>query len=377
MSHNSILLILLPVFATLVAERWIYFKILKIAKDKNLVDKPDSRKLQKAAVPVVGGLTVFFGLMAGLLTGSVLCSMFMDGLPPYPMAASLSGMLLVVLCMGIMLYTGFLDDMAGLSPKIRFLIEILVLLLLVLSTGVSINSLHGLWGVEHISGWIAVPLTVFAGVGVINAINMMDGVNGLSSGICIACSVLGGIHFVYNGDWGNALLALCTAASLMLFFVHNVFGSTSKMFIGDAGTMAIGTLMAWFMTCIMYNPHFSYVLDYNLCPTAMVVALFSVPVADTLRVMTMRMLNGRSPFCADKNHLHHAFVGLGISHGFTTFWEIFIDFLIVAIWILSVLLGASLEMQLYTVIVASAILVWGTYYALVHKKKSNSNTLIC
>ena len=145
--------------------------------------------------------------------------------------------------MFVMLYTGALDDIIGLAPKTRFIIEILVILGMILSTGICIDSLHGLWGVDDFSWWIGVPLTVVAGVGIINAINMVDGVNGLSSGLCITYCVLFGTLFVVIGDIPNAVLAFVMGGALVPFFIHNVFGDRSRMFIGDAGTMVMGIMM--------------------------------------------------------------------------------------------------------------------------------------
>ena len=362
----------LPVVVSLLAVRWVYFKILKIAKEKNLVDNPDARKLQKVPVPVVGGLAVFFGLLFGLLCGITMMNLFAGDIGMFSGIVSVNRLLPIVLGMSIMLYVGCMDDIMGLSPKARFLIEILVILGLIYSSGISVDSLHGLWGIDDIPSVVAVPLTIFAGVGIINAINMVDGVNGLSSGLCITCSMLFGLQFFCIGDYVNAVLAFSIASSLFLFFIHNVFGNQSRMFIGDAGTMVMGVLMTWFVMCSMHDAGRGMILDYAYCPTAMVVAILSVPVADTLRVMTMRVFHGKSPFSPDKTHLHHAFVGIGVSHSITALSEIFIDVIVVAIWYLSVRLGAPLHCQLYTVVLVAAILVWGTYAFLVHEQKSNS-----
>ena len=362
----------LPVVVSLLAVRWVYFKILKIAKEKNLVDNPDARKLQKVPVPVVGGLAVFFGLLFGLLCGITMMNLFAGDIGMLSGIVSVNRLLPIVLGMSIMLYVGCMDDIMGLSPKARFLIEILVILGLIYSSGISVDSLHGLWGIDEIPSVVAVPLTIFAGVGIINAINMVDGVNGLSSGLCITCSMLFGLQFFCIGDYVNAVLAFSIASSLFLFFIHNVFGNQSRMFIGDAGTMVMGVLMTWFVMCSMHDAGRGMILDYAYCPTAMVVAILSVPVADTLRVMTMRVFHGKSPFSPDKTHLHHAFVGIGVSHSITALSEILIDVIVVAIWYLSVRLGAPLHCQLYTVVLVAAILVWGTYAFLVHEQKSNS-----
>lgn len=356
--------------SALLAVRWIYFKILKLAKEKGLVDNPDARKLQKHPVPVVGGVAVVFGLTFGLLMGGAM----LYALNHYINDTTLSMTHLAPIILGIfvMLYTGCLDDIVGLKPKPRLIIEVGTILGLTLSTGLCIDSFQGLWGIYDFSWFLAIPLTVFAGVGIINAVNMIDGVNGLSSGLCIFYCILFSMVFLWIGDIPNAMLAITMGAALLPFFVHNVFGNKSRMFIGDAGTMVMGMLMTWFVISLT-NQNMSHVmLGDDVSVVAMLVAFLCVPIADTLRVMTVRVLHGKSPFSPDKTHLHHAFVALGISHSITALSIITINFLVVASWLLTVYLGAPLNCQLYTVIIATGILVWGTYIFLEHESRSQS-----
>jgi UDP-N-acetylmuramyl pentapeptide phosphotransferase/UDP-N-acetylglucosamine-1-phosphate transferase len=180
MNWYALIMISISALVSLLAVNWIYFKILKIAKEKNLVDNPDARKLQKNPVPVVGGLAVFFGLIMGTLAGIAIFGFFGSDTVNGNDMITVSRMLPIMLGMSIMLYVGCMDDILGLSPKARFLIEILVILGLIFSSGISIDSLHNMWTIGEIPTWIAIPLTIFAGVGIINAINMVDGVNGLS-----------------------------------------------------------------------------------------------------------------------------------------------------------------------------------------------------
>lgn len=362
----------LSALMALIAVRWIYFKILKLAKNKDLVDNPDARKLQKVPVPVVGGLAVSFGVITGTLTGCVLYRIFQPELSSAGEILSLNNMLPTLMGMLIMIYVGALDDIVGLTPKARFVIEILVIIGLIFSTGNCIDSLHGLWGIESFSWYIAVPLTVLTGVGIINAINMIDGVNGLSSGLCITYCLLFGSVFLAIGDIKNSVLAFTMAASLWLFFVHNVFGSTSRMFIGDAGTMVMGILMTWFTICVLQHGDAVSIPYNNACIVAMVLAFLAVPVADTLRVMTMRVMKGLSPFNPDKTHLHHAFVGMGISHSITALSIVLINLAVVGTWYIMVEVGAPINCQLYAVVIVAAVLVWGTYFFLDHEHRSNS-----
>ena len=157
------------------------------------------------------------------------------------------------MAMMAMLYTGTMDDILNLSPSLRFLIEIVVVLLLVFVGGYCINDFRGLWGIGPISSWYAVPLTVFATVGIINAINLMDGVNGLSSGYCIMACTIFGILFHLAGEEVMTILAVVSVGALIPFFLHNVFGKSSKMFIGDGGTLVMGTVMSVFVIAILQS----------------------------------------------------------------------------------------------------------------------------
>lgn len=367
MNWNFWLPIIIGSVSAYVSVRWIYFKILKVAFEKRLVDNPDARKLQKRPVPVVGGLAVFFGVLVGVLSAAAYQFMFCN-------SDDTTSLLPIVCAMSVMLYTGALDDIIGLTPKARFVIEIATILGLVFSSGMCIDTFRGLWGIGEITWWAAVPMTVFAGVGIINAINMIDGVNGLSSGLCIMCCVLFGVAFLWAGDTGNAVLAFSMTAALVPFFVHNVFGSKSRMFIGDAGTMVMGVLMVWFVMCFLSkdSPVAYYGTASGVNLIAISLAILSVPVFDTLRVMSMRVLKGMSPFSPDKTHLHHVFVNVGVSHFITAISELLIGAVITCIWALSVLLQASVDVQLYVVIVSAILFVWGTYAVLRYNAKRHT-----
>lgn len=350
-----IVLVIISAIASLMAVNWIYFKILRIAKEKNIVDNPDARKLQKTPVPILGGLAVFFGMVVGVFVGITSQAVLFS---------SQSGIVMVPICaMILMLFIGFVDDTVGLSPTIRLIIEVITMLGMIYGAGACIDTFHGVWGIEAFSWRIGVPLTVFIGVGIINSINMVDGVNGLSSGLCMVYSLLFGVVFLRTHDRSNAILAFSMAFALVPFFLHNVFGKRSRMFIGDAGTMIMGVLLTWFTICMLHSHYnilyYAYTVKVNVI--ALALAIMSVPVADTLRVMSQRMIKGQSPFSPDKTHLHHAFIRAGISHFVTTLCEILINLTVVAVWGFSVLLNADIELQLYLVIVVGIVLVWGTY----------------
>ncbi len=341
--------IMLPILLSFVGTLWMHPKILKIAILKNLVDNPDARKLQRNPVPVMGGIAVFFGIAIGLCSSQ---AMFNS-----------ANTFMLISAMLVMLYVGTIDDIIDLSPTIRFAIEIIVIAWLMYASSSSINCFWGLWGVSTIPQWVAYALTIFASVGIINAINLIDGVNGLSSGFCFMSSVLFAIFFYTTGDQVMTTLALSAAGAIIPFFLHNVFGQSTKMFIGDGGTLVIGTMMAMFVMNILDTNYGSTVLaakGMGLIPFTL--AVLSIPVFDTLRVMSTRILNKKSPFHPDKTHLHHMFIDLGYSHIGTTISILTLNFLIVAIWFLSYKLGASIDVQLYIVVTISILSTFVLYW---------------
>ena len=354
---SSIQHIILPALLAFLGTLWIHPKILKIAILKNLVDNPDARKLQRNPVPVMGGVAVFFGIVIGLCSSQ---AMFNSATT-----------FMLISAMMIMLYIGTIDDIIDLSPNIRFFVEIIVIAWLIYATKSSINCFWGLWGVMNIPEWASYILTIFASVGIINAVNLIDGVNGLSSGYCFMSSVLFAIFFYISGNQIMASLAISAAGAIIPFFLHNVFGNKTKMFIGDGGTLVIGTLMAMFvMNILEQQTECSALANEGLIPFSL--AVMSIPVFDTLRVMSTRILNKKSPFSPDKTHLHHLFIDLGFSHIGTTISILSLNFLIVAIWFASYKLGASVDIQLYIVVTCSLLATFIFYWFA--KRQINNNT---
>lgn len=352
--------ILIAFFASLFAVMWIHPLVVRIAIEKNIVDNPDARKLQRIPIPVLGGCAVLFGILLGIGFTSAHC-----GCP---------SLFIIITAMTIMLYTGTMDDILGLSPRLRFIIEIMVVALLIMANGQSIDNFYGLWGLDTIPMWVAFPLTIFAAVGIINAINLIDGVDGLSSGYGVMASVAFAILFSLAGDISMLTLAVVTAGSLIPFFFHNVFGKTSKMFIGDGGTLVLGVVFSSFVINTLADGSVVGEFaenEFGLIPFTL--AVLSIPVFDTLRVMLARIARRTSPFSPDKTHLHHLFIELGFSHAGTTVSILTLNSLTILMQLLSWKLGCSVDVQLYIVIGASLLFTVGLYHG---TKAMSDNNII-
>lgn len=315
---------------------WIHPYILKVAITKNIVDNPDARKLQRVPVPVLGGLNVVFGV----LTGVMAFNLFGNFYDLFPVFASI----IIILIIGLM------DDMISLTPRVRFVVEIILVLFLIFTTGYQINDFHGLWGLQEVPLYLSVPLTVVASVGIINAINLIDGVDGYSSGYSIVSCALFGVMFYALDNIRMVTLAAIVATSLIPFFFHNVFGKHSKMFIGDAGTLSLGIVFSMFVATILSVTPGGKPVDSNIGLVPFTLAVLCVPVFDTLRVMSARIYRGKSPFHPDKTHLHHLFIELGFSHIGTTISIITANLLVVLSWFVAYRCGLSVDVQLYIVI---------------------------
>lgn len=350
--------ILIAFISAMVAVIWIHPRLVKIAHLKNIVDNPNARKLQQTPVPVLGGVAVFFGIVLGIALASTY--------------VSCTSLMTIVAAMMIMLYTGTMDDLLDLSALLRFAVEIGVVMLLIYANDISINNFNGLWGVDVIPDTLAIPLTIFASVGIINAINMIDGVNGLSSGYCIMASIAFGSLFYASDNVSMLILAAVSVGSLIPFLFHNVFGKTSKMFIGDGGTLVMGVVMSTFVINILTNgSSVSSSVDSNFGLVPFTLAVMAIPVFDTLRVMLTRIVRGTSPFHPDKTHLHHLFIDLGFSHAGTTVTIITLNILVIVAQWLAWHMGCSIDVQLYIVIGLGVAITLGFYLCMTNISNDN------
>ena len=340
--------VIIPFILSIFLVAWIHPTIVKVAKLKDIVDKPGLRKLQKTAVPVLGGVAVYWGIIIGVGLISIVFNSF--------------ALFTSIIAITVMMYIGLEDDILGLSPVTRLIMEVLVIFFVLYMDKVSINSLHGLMGIGILPRYLAYSLTAIAGAGIINIINMIEGVDGMSSVFCIMACVFFGITFAFSYDGTMTVLAALAGGSLIPFFFHNVFGKESKMFIGDSGTMMFGMIMTIF--CMNMIDDSSSVISHfpNLGVVAFCLSVLSIPIFDTLRVMTGRICKGISPFQADKSHLHHLFIEIGFSHPGTTLCVIFFDIINVICWLISYRLGYSPTIQFFVVVFVGLLNTTFFYY---------------
>lgn len=351
--------ILLFALAAFCITWFVYPLTIRLAKRYNIVDEPDARKLQKEPIPVLGGAAVAVGIFVPLTFAAV-----------YFHQPKLWYEIAVMLCM---LIIGITDDIRGLSAWFRFVIEMFIVWFLLWRTHILIDNFHGLWEMKQLTVYSSLPLSLIAGVGVINAINLIDGVDGYSSGYGIMANTLFAIAFYTFSESTYALFSAVAAAALLPFFLHNVFGKTSKMYIGDGGSLLIGIVMVCNIFALLSNTSLigKQMHEVGLGAVAFSLAVLCIPVFDTLRVMFARILSGGSPFMPDKTHLHHLFIDMGFSHVGTSLTIILLNASVVLLWAIGYKLGASIDMQFYIVVLAGIVDTFGLYYGMRWCEKNN------
>lgn len=310
--------------------------VLLITYRKRLFDPIDGRKLHKSIIPRLGGVA-FVPIQCCILTITIVC------IYKIPFIAGLIGnlnvntpvvfpMFMMLMCGYVILYlVGVADDLVGVSNKSKFLVQLLVSSFLPLS-GLWINNLYGVGFIIELSPWVGIPLTIFLTILIINAINLIDGLDGLCSGlVSLACLVFG-VLFCYYGAWIHALLAFITLAVLLPFFYYNVYGVSKRkrrIFMGDTGSTTLGYTLAFL--AVSFSMHEVGIKDFSEGAIVVAASVLIVPVFDVARVMIIRFMSGQSIFKPDRNHLHHKLIRAGFSPGvamvsiiiFSVFYAVF------------------------------------------------------
>lgn len=305
----AVIFLLSALFAGVVIPR-----ILLIAFRKRLFDIPNERKVHQQVVPRLGGVAfhpiVFLSFI--LLVGINL-SLGVDELRTAMGREALALTYACAACLPIY-FVGTADDLIGVRYRMKFLIQLMCGVLLI-AGGFVLTDLCGMFALHALSPWIAYPLTLFMVIFVLNAINLIDGLDGLASGLCILALLVYGVAFIYYDTYLYAMLAFASLGVLVPFYYYNVFGNPNrgrKIFMGDTGSLTIGMMICLLSLKLLSVA--STVADPTLPnPFVLAFAPLLIPCMDVVRVYLHRVRNGQSPFLPDKNHIHHKLMACG--HG--------------------------------------------------------------
>jgi UDP-N-acetylmuramyl pentapeptide phosphotransferase/UDP-N-acetylglucosamine-1-phosphate transferase len=279
--------------------------VLRIAKAKGLVVRPNKRMSHTGDVPNIGGLNIIFSFMLTYLIFEY---------------DQLNQSQFFLIGLFAIMAVGFIDDVLVLTPTAKLLGEALAGIALVGFADLRITHLHGIFGIEQMGTLPSYAISLFVLIAIINAVNLIDGIDGLASGLGMLYCLFFAVYFGLVGDTSWSILAICMIGSLAVFFIYNVFGNRGKIFMGDSGSLLLGYLLTAFVF------HFCEINAYHEVPEALhmsaapavAICVLTVPLFDTIRVSLTRIKQHRSPFKPDKNHIHHLLLNTGLNHIQTT-----------------------------------------------------------
>ncbi|MGI6219025.1 MAG: MraY family glycosyltransferase [Bacteroidaceae bacterium] len=337
-------------------------KILLISRKKHLYDIPDARKVHKVATPRLAGVSfvpvvifsflTIFTLRIWLIESGNLQLMFpsLNNAEVYAMLnqASLLSFqqeLYMLMCgLILLLLVGVKDDLVGVTFMGKFRVQILAAALFCFG-GVFFESVYGILGVHELPIYISIPFSIFVIVLVTNSINLIDGIDGLASGLSIVAFVTMGVSFFMRNMVFHSMLSFACVGLLIPFFYYNVFmRQVRKLFLGDTGSLAIGFLLGYLaIKHSQLNPGETY----DVMPILLPFSVLFLPAFDVARVMYTRKMMGHPLFMPDRNHIHHKLIDAGFSHHATM---IFIILLSLAVLLLNMLLSLFLNINLIIIL---------------------------
>ncbi|QTV04596.1 glycosyltransferase family 4 protein [Faecalibacter bovis] len=288
-------------------------KIIRISHKKGLMDAPNERSSHVFKVPTLGGVALFFGIV-------VSTSIFATELG--------SNYAFFLSAITILFFVGLMDDLLVVAPDKKLYAQIISITLIVFGSGIMINSLYGLLGINEIPYWIGVLLTYFVFIILINAYNLIDGIDGLASGIGIVISFAFIFIFYRIFDYSIGILAISVVAVLIGFLKYNL-SKSNKIFMGDTGSMVIGFIITFMAIRFLYMAGLP---NYKIESAPVILLfIFCIPVIDTLNVFIIRLLIKKHPLHPDKNHLHHQLLKLGLNHIQTSIILVTINIIFIAV----------------------------------------------
>lgn len=271
--------------------------IIKLTHRRQLLDFPGIRKIHQIPTPTMGGIAVFASLLITLLL-----SVDFKNSPQVP------GFLTALT---IIFFVGLKDDILFFSPAKKFAGQLVAVLLLAYQGNYQLNSFDGFLGIGMLSPATSFLFTTFTMLVIINAFNLIDGVDGLAAILGLFSTLFLGIVFWFQGDKTHALIAFVSASSLLAFLLYN--WSPAKIFLGDTGSLLIGLINAVLVIRFISTRSDISQADFPAAP-AVGIALLFIPMADMLRLVIVRMVHGNSPFEPDMQHFHHLLLGKGLTH---------------------------------------------------------------
>jgi len=274
--------------------------IVRVSIARNLMANPNGRTSHFNPTPNLGGVAIF----AGVIVSSVV----------FTGITTAHELKYIIAAMIIIFFVGLKDDLVPLVAYKKFLGQSIAILFILVPGDFHLSSLHGLFGIEDLSYPISLIITFILFLALINSFNLIDGIDGLASGVGILTSLFFGIVFLLDNHLAYSVMSFILASSLIAFFYYNVFNKTNKIFLGDTGAMLIGLILAIFAIRFLNFESDALFLSQSQSAPAILLCVLIIPIFDTARVFILRILRGQSPFEADRTHIHHRLLELSGSH---------------------------------------------------------------
>jgi UDP-N-acetylmuramyl pentapeptide phosphotransferase/UDP-N-acetylglucosamine-1-phosphate transferase len=274
--------------------------IVRVAHLKNLCDDPNDRTSHTQATPTLGGV----GIFAGFIVATIIVAGVFFG---FELNYIIAGLVIIF-------FAGIKDDILILDPKKKLAAQVVVAILIAVLADIRITSFYGLFGLYEIPYPVSIAFTVFVFIVIDNGFNLIDGIDGLSAGIGLVATTTFGVWFWLTGNMAYTIMSFAFAGSLVAFYRFNVFSTTHKIFLGDTGSLLIGMVLSiltihFLQSNLLMEGH--YFVESS---PAVAIGILIIPLFDTLRVFTLRIAQGKSPFTADRQHLHHLLLQLKFTH---------------------------------------------------------------
>lgn len=338
--------------------------ILNFCKKRNLYDMPGARKVHRNAVPRLGGVSFMPSMLLAFVVAMLFYNYTMDG---EKIGVNLWSIfffvsLLLIYCVGI------IDDVIGLTAKTKFVVQIVAASLLPFS-GLYINNFYGLFGIYEIPFYIGAPLTVFMIVFIDNAMNLIDGIDGLAGGLAML-SLLGFLYcFSREGLWIYATLIAGLMGVLVPYMYFNIWGKAEnnrKIFMGDSGSLTLGFILGFlFVKFAMDNPQ---VMPFRKDSLLLSFTLLIVPLFDVVRVIFVRLRNRKPLFMADKNHIHHLLIDTGLNQHQTL---VVILALAIAFTVFNMFLYVVASVYFTSIVLLDVLLYGLVHYVISNRQKGH------
>ena len=274
--------------------------IVRVSKVRNLMANPNGRTSHFNPTPNLGGVAIF----AGVIVSSVV----------FTGITTAHELKYIIAAMLIIFFVGLKDDLHPMVAYKKFIGQTVAVLFILVPGDFHLSSLHGLFGIEDLSYPISLIITYILFLALINSFNLIDGIDGLASGVGFLTSLFFGIVFLLDNHLAYAVMSFILSSSLLAFFYFNVFSKENKIFLGDTGAMLIGLILAIFAIRFLNFESDALFLSQSQSSPAILLCVLIVPIFDTARVFILRILRGKSPFEADRTHIHHRLLDLSGTH---------------------------------------------------------------